>query len=251
MFTMDMYKVVEAMRKRASLSKEAGPIGDAVGSIAWSMDPTGIGSIANSIGGIHGLGAKVNPNAEAELDDHGARAILPGVGASRVIQRLRNQLTANDGSSHRYWSTQTGQFTGNIIPGLIGAGVGAHIGANSADEENKGTGAIIGGIAGGVGTVAGINLLAALTAAVTRRRTKQEQAEAAASGGRVAADYLVPGHATYNLWKSYGRSIGDAAERKAQKRQEVADKPEEKTASLREACVADKILTALAISGIK
>lgn len=245
---MDMYKVVESMRKRASQSKEAGPIGDAAGALGWSMIPGG--DIANAIGGIHGLGAAVSPTAEADLDANGAAALLPGVGASRVRQRMRNQLTAGDGSSHRYWSTNIGQVTGNILPALIGGGAGALIGAGAADEGNRGMGAAIGGGVGALGTVAGVNLLAALTAAVTRRRTKQEQAEAAASGGGVAADYLVPGVAAYNAWKSYGRSIGDAAERKAEKRRAAEGAAETKTASLREMKTAETVLRILAATGM-
>lgn len=246
---MDMYKVVESMRKCASQSKEAGPIGDAAGAIGWSMLPGG--NLANAIGGLHGLGAAVSPTAEADLDANGAAALLPGVGASRVRQRMRNQLTAGDGSSHRYWSTNIGQVTGNILPALVGGGVGALVGADVAGEGDRGLGAGIGAGVGALGTIAGINLLAALTAAITKRRTKQEQAEAAASGGGVAADYLLPGVAAYNAWKSYGRSIGDSAERKAAKRQSAEEAPEAKTASLREMKTAETVLRILAATGLK
>lgn len=246
---MSFQIVYEAMQKRAALNKQAGPVGDIAGSVGWGMVPY-VGPVANAIGAYHGLGAAVSPEAEAKLDENAAASWIPGVGASRQIQRLRNQLTADDGSSHRYWSTVNGQFTGNIIPAAVGGTVGAVLGSKYLPG---GDGAVIGGLAGAGLSMGAVNLLAALAAAATRRRTKAEQQEAAASGAGVAADYLIPGVAAYNNWKSIGRSIGDAAERKAKTKdtEREEDKPEEKQASERGCKTAALVLQTIAANGFK
>lgn len=250
---MSFQIVYEAMQKRAALNKQAGPTGDIAGSILWGQVPY-VGPVSNVIGSYHGLGAAVSPEAEANLDEHPAMALLPGVGASRQTQRLRNQLTAADGSSHRFWSTTNGQLTGNLITAAAGGTAGALLGRKYLSDrlgEELGTG--VGAVAGAGLSIGAVNLLAALVAAATRRRTKEEQQEAAASGAGIAADYLVPGVASYNHWKSIGRSIGDAAERKAKtkdtKREE--DKPAEKQASERGCKTADLVLRAITAHGLK
>lgn len=245
---MSFQTVYEAMQKRAALNKEAGPVGDIAGSVGWGMVPY-VGPMANAVGAYHGLGAAVSPEAEAKLDENAAAAWIPGVGASRQVQRLRNQLTADDGSSHRYWSTVNGQFTGNILPAAVGGTVGAIVGRKYLGDD----GAVIGGLTGAGLSMGAVNLLAALAAASTKRRTKAEQQEAAASGSGVAADYLVPGVAAYNYWKSVGRSIGDAEERKGKTKDKAQeeDKPEEKQASDRSCKTAALVLRTIAAHGLK
>jgi hypothetical protein len=80
-------------------------------------------------------------------------------------------------------------------------------------ERLAGAGAI-GGLTGlGGGMLA--NLGGAIGAGFTKRRTAEEQKEYTNKG--TAKEYLIPGQATYNNWKSLGRVFGDSEERVADK----------------------------------
>jgi hypothetical protein len=59
------------------------------------------------------------------------------------------------------------------------------------------------------------NLGGAIGAGFTKRRTAEEQKEYTNKG--TAKEYLIPGQATYNNWKSLGRVFGDSEERVADK----------------------------------
>lgn len=216
---MDINVVVQrALNKHASLVKEADAANDAVATQVMSMIPY-IGGPATGIGGIAGWVDSASDAHEAEYDKTPGSSWIPGVGAKRITTRLKNQLTGSNGTRKRFWSSQFGPLTSLLLSSAAGAGIGAGAGA-LVNREEPSDGALAGagvGALAGAGVGAGASLLAALIAAATKRRTKAEQLAAADSSAGVAADYLLPGAATYNNYKSIGRSLGDSEERAAGK----------------------------------
>lgn len=211
---MSFYTVYEAMQKRAALNKEAGPVNDLIATQLYGSIPY-VGPVANAVGSIAGLVMDSDDKAENDMNRSEGLGWLPGVGAARVTRRLKNQNTAADGSRKRFWSTTLGPLTSTLLAAGVGAAAGAGIGG-AVTSDSIGAGALNGAGRGaviGAGVAGGASLLAALIAACKKRRTKEEQLAAASDNSAVAADYLVPGYATYNAWKSYGRSIGDMQEK--------------------------------------
>lgn len=216
---MDMNVIVQsALDKHASIVKEAAAVNDVLASAVMGSLPW-IGGPTQAAGAIAGLADTASDADEAEYDKTPGTSWIPGVGAKRMTTRLKNQLTGSNGTRKRFWSSQFGPLTSILLSSAAGAGIGAGAGALARrDDPSDGAlaGAGVGALVGG-GTAAGVSLLAALSAAATKRRTKEEQLAAADSSAGVAADYLVPGVATYNNYKSLGRSIGDSEERAAAK----------------------------------
>lgn len=220
------------MQKAAALNKKAGPYSD----IAYGMIPgAALGAIAPgladavSIGGaIHGA---VQPTPteeeEAKLDKEPLLSMAPGVAASRVMRRLKRQNRADNGSQRHTWAQQFGPLTSTLLAAGAGAGIGAGAGALAGAgqrPEAAGTGALIGAGIGAGGSLAA-HLLGAGLAGLTPTRTRAEQRAYANSDA--AGEWLVPGLATYNAYKSYGRSHADANERE-EKEQAKAKKAEGK-----------------------
>lgn len=140
------------------------------------------------------------------MNDSEALALVPGVAAYRNMRRVKRQTEADDGTHSRLWSQLIGPTTSTALTTGIGAAIG-----HAVDKED---GALLGGLAG-LGTAGVANVLAGIIAAIRRRRTPEEQRAYANSGiGTGAAEYLVPGVAAYNHFKTVGAAMGKDKELK-------------------------------------
>jgi hypothetical protein len=245
------------MQKAAALSKKAGPYSD----IAYGAIPgAALGAIspalaqAVSLGGtIHGAVQPTPTEAEeAQLDKEPLLSMAPGVAASRVMRRLKRQNRADDGSQRHTWAQQFGPLTSTLLAAGAGAGIGAGAGALAGAgqrPEAAGTGALIGAGIGAGGSLAA-HLLGAGLAGLTPTRTRAEQRAYANSDA--AGEWIVPGLAAYNVYKSYGRSHADANEREEKeqaKAKKAEGKKDTKTASAHQLTAYD-ILTDIAARGL-
>ena len=173
----------------------------------------GVGSTAG------GLDTPATEEAEKEWDKTPGKNWIPGVGTYRLARRQRRQLVDDKGDAPHAISQSFGPFTSTLAALLAGGAVGGTVGAGIGAGVNGADGAVAGGGAGaaiGAGTLGGLALLANLAggpiaAAITKRRTKEQQKAYANSG--TAKEYLIPGVAPYNAWKSLGRTIGESDER--------------------------------------
>ena len=242
----------EVLIKKASQIKEAGPKGDVGSMFAWSLLPY-IGGAGNAIGG--GAGSVDTPASEEEEKDWDKNPDYGlGVGAYRANRRLKRQLVNDKGRAPHYFSqgfgTGTSLLASILAGGLGGAAIGGGLGA-AINREDPADGILAGSGAGaaiGAGTLGGLGLLATIgagpLAAMTKRRTKAEQK--AYANSPTAKEYLIPGLGQYNMWKSYGRAVGDSEERElkdkydafvaskkpADKKEKEDKDPEKKTASV-------------------
>lgn len=241
----------EVLIKKASQIKEAGPKGDVGSMFAWSLLPY-IGGAGNAIGGTAGSVDTPASEEEEKAWDKNPNYGL-GVGAYRANRRLKRQLVNDKGRAPHYFSqgfgTGTSLLASILAGGLGGAALGGGLGtivnrADPADGFLAGSGA---GAAIGAGTLGGLGLLATIgagpLAAMTKRRTKAEQK--AYANSPTTKEYLIPGLGQYNMWKSYGRAVGDSEERElkdkydafvaskkpADKKEKEAKEPEKKTAA--------------------
>lgn len=172
-----------------------GPIGTGIAS--------GVG-LADSIGVIHGSVTNIPTDQQIQqINNQQTKALIPGVASSRLARRRRKQ----GASSWRAFSQHFGPATSSLVIAGLAAIVGGTVGAQTgkeqiADGSKFGTAhrAMLGAAAG-----LGISGLGMLLAGVTPTRTKQQQAAHDASSGVTLLNLLVPGFATYNKYKSYGR----------------------------------------------
>lgn len=167
-------------------TKQAGMKADVAGSAL-------IGPLSNLAGYVHGYAS----DSTKVPDD--AMGFVPGVGTSRMERRQRH--VRKDLVPKAKW--QRGRILSDelatITPILMLSAIGGGIGAASNGKDGAMTGALIGG---GAGVAAG--LAAALAAAITKRRTREEQTNSEKSPG--VLNHLIPGRATYNMWKRIGYS---------------------------------------------
>lgn len=191
----------------------ATPLTDTLGALAGGMLP--FGEITSPIGSMYGA----LDRDRYEHQDVGG-AFIPGVGAARLINRLKSQVgkevrdTEDDPKNkdarpvRHAISEQLSPLTSMLVTTGLGAGLGKLIG-----RSNKGAirGAQIGAIAGGSGLLAG-----SILAALKRRRTAQEQIDN--DKKTVLKDLLIPGVGQYNKHKRMGRSQGDRDELEAAKK---------------------------------
>lgn len=165
---------------------------------------------------------------EKKWDKTPGKNWIPGVGTYRLRRRQKRQLVDDKGNAPHAISQGFGPYTSTLAAMLAGAGIGAGVGtAGGAIEGKPGLGAGVGagaGAAAGAGYALLANLIGAGSAAFTPTRTKEQQKAYANSG--TAKEYLIPGQASYNAWKTLGRSIADSDERKEKDAKE--DKKEEK-----------------------
>ena len=211
------------LTKAAAQTKQAGPRGEIASTLLWPLLPyagttaVGIGSAAG------GLDTPATEEAEKEWDKTPGKNWIPGVGTYRLARRQRRQLVDDKGNAPHAISQGFGPFTstlasllaGSAAGGLIGGGIGAGLSGSDGALAGGGAGAGAGAAVGG-GAALLANLLGGpLAAAFTKRRTKEQQKAYANSG--TLKEYLVPGVASYNAWKSLGRTIGESDERKAKK----------------------------------
>lgn len=188
------------------MNKKAGVVADFIGSNVSSLIPV-VGQVAAPIGVAAGTVGDKSTEGEIRMNESPESSFLPGVGASRIIRRLRRQNTIKDrGTSPRALSSSVGPFTSTMLLAAAGGLLGLIAPADSnRDRTDHALRGLVGGAAvGGVG-----NFLGHIAAGVTDTRTPEEQQEAAASMEGRIADYLVPGVGNYNFWKSLGRSLAD------------------------------------------
>jgi len=202
---------------RAAMQKTASPISDMAGNLVSNVYLPYAGGVASNVGQLAGMVS--DPTTEAEeaiMDRNSGTGFLPGVGAYRLERRLKRQNLDDQGGTPHYWSQNFGGLTSGLLAGGAGAGIGAGVGAltgalsGTGAGEGAGKGAGVGALAG-LGTYGLAQLASAIAAGVRRRRTREEQKAYANSG--TAAEWLVPGAATYGRLKSIGRAIGDSEER--------------------------------------
>jgi hypothetical protein len=210
-----------------NFTKRAGALEESAATAVYSAIP--VVGIANTAGLIHGLASPTpSVNDEADMNATTTTGLLPGVSASRVIRRLKRQNRNRAGSSPRAISTVLAPLIHGAI-GLVGGGIiGGALGAlkpvdrvngmdgmpdKSFEDHQRNMNTVMGA---GIGMQVGMlglgaaSLLSAGLAAATPTRTREEQEEAANESP--VADYLIPGYAGYNYWKSMGRSMADESD---------------------------------------
>jgi len=162
-----------------------------------------VGNIANSVGGLAGvIHSGEKKDREAITKHSPAWSLLPGAGSYRMAQRSRGVADESKelGAKHPY-ANLVAEMIGPATSSIPGALLGSVIGANLAKGDTKALGALLGAVAGGIIP----NTVGTLSAAVTKHRSSQEQVDKETSR-RAIQKYLVPGMATYDSWKRYGRS---------------------------------------------
>lgn len=191
--------------KTAPQHKRAGVAADVLGSIpataaATLLSPYDLGlttnltGLAGTTGLVHGavIGAASDKDI-VEMSKNPAKSLIPGVGASRLLRRLRN--VANDTRGGEGTANLVGEHFGTATSILAAAALGG-----AATIPLGGIGAIPAGLA-----AAGISSLGGpLTALLTKTRDKKSQSEHDKDWH--LADWLVPGVAQYNYWKRVGRA---------------------------------------------
>lgn len=217
------------LSKQAAQKKVAGPRSEIASTMLWPLLPY-VGSGAVGVGSAAGsLDTPATEEAEKEWDKTPEKNWIPGVGAYRLTRRQRRQLVDDKGNAPHAISQGFGPATSTLAALLAGGFAGGTLGGLVGAGVNGGDGALAGAAGGagvGAASLGGLALLAniaggPIAAAITKRRTKEQQKAYANSG--TLKEYLIPGVAPYNAWKSLGRTIGESDERKEKK-----DKKEEK-----------------------
>ena len=204
------------------MSKEAGPIGEAIAGIVpnaalslgaqtfdarngYRSDPPVMGA-ANSLAQTGAtLGGVLTPTSEKDLKDMNrspAKGLIPLVANLRYGKRL-NATTRRSRQDNGRNNSSVGNIVSELASPLTTIGGAALLGGTignfagtSWDREYKG--AMIGG-----GAAASAVVLAALAALATKRRTRSEQSEVD-SKGNVLKNMFIPGAGTYNHYKRVG-----------------------------------------------
>ena len=183
---------------------EATPLSDSLGTMLWSplYPVTAIGATAGL------LSDDLKKHRDSKL-----KALLPGVGAYRIGERLSSQVKHEQEDADKKnrkdvrpvahaMSEGFGPITSTAAAALAGLVAG---GATTGRHS----GAMAGAGLGAAGAIAA-NLIGAIAAAIKRRRTKEEQMKSDEKS--VLLKYLIPGLATYDSYKRLGRSQGDRDE---------------------------------------
>jgi len=142
------------------------------------------------------------------LDIAGELVVVPGSGTYRLARRREKELEDKKGDTPHFISQALGPGTSLLTTAGAAAGLGAGLGALVGDKGYKGR---MAGVGAGMGALSGTGLwllaelAAPIRAAATKRRTKKEQQEYANSG--TLKEYLVPGAASYNAYKTLGRAL--------------------------------------------
>lgn len=157
--------------------------------------------------------AIIKKATSAPLNIAGELVVVPGSGTYRLARRREKDLQNKNGDSPHFISQALGPGTSLMTTSGAAAGIGAGLGALLGDKGYKsrmaGVGAGLGALSGGALWLLA-ELASPIRAAATKRRTKKEQ-EAYANSGTLK-EYLVPGVASYNAWKTLGRALeSDAA----------------------------------------
>ena len=166
--------------------------------VANSIMP-GVGDAANSIGSLAGsFGSSKDIDKLIEADEAYGLDFVPGRAAYKLSQQRRaieNKLRKKK-KGNKTLSERLGIATSALLPALAGMGIGA-----LANKKDRAQGALIGAILGGtVGTAA--NIGGALATNLTKGRDESDLEEYYNSDTASAANYLIPGVASYNTWKN-------------------------------------------------
>lgn len=129
--------------------------------------------------------------------------VVPGVSSFRAARRRKRLSKDLGGSAFRPWGETFGGLTSAALLLIAGGLVGSQIGDT---KQQRGRNATKGMLIGG-GTALASPVIGALTAAATRTRDRQAQQKYEKSVGRGAANWFLPGFASYNKWKSRGHMI--------------------------------------------
>lgn len=194
---MSLYKT-----ENASLIQWAGAAGTG---IMPQLYPIGL------IGDTLGLVADIpTDKAMAQRQQSKFLNIIPGVGNYRLMSR-RKKLAADykgqGAGTYKPVSQTLGSKTSVILLALLGAAAGGLIERSNkeGDSRTNVVNGILTGLLAGAGTGLAANGLGALTAATTKTRNKREQMNYQQTPD--AWNYIVPGFATYNKYKSYGHMM--------------------------------------------
>ena len=215
---MNIARVQQAMLKRAGAIEEA--IMDQV-----YTAPIPVVGQANAIGGLAGmLRGPATAGEEEEWDNSKTvPSYLPGTNAYRLNKRLKRQTEVEGGGTPHFWSQKFGPLTsiGLLTAlGALGGGVTSNLIGNGASAGGFATAGGLAGLLAGLG----MHAIGEVGAAITPTRTAQEQKDYANSS--TAKEWLIPGYAPYNKWKSIGRSAADSDERDEKRRKEKEEKKE-------------------------
>lgn len=214
------YKIYDGMKK------QAGPVDEIASQAIYSSIPyLNAGAGAGNILGW--IASPATEEAESRYDRNRGYAWIPGVGGYQLNKRLKRQLKSDKGGTPHFWSQTFGPMTSTLATTGAGAILGGLAGAasNGFKDDTRFLPGMGIGAAVGAGASVLAQAIAALSAAVTDRRTKAQQREYANSS--TSKEWLIPGSAMYNTWKTIGRSLGDSEER-----QEKEDKKQAKIASI-------------------
>lgn len=161
------------------------------GDRAADMVAPGVGTLAGSLGTLHGLFAPTPTLDDIQkMDATQGNSALPGVGDSRALRRrraLRKLLKDKPGYFNLPLSEASGVATTSLAPVFAGALTG--------DETGLNAGAAIG---------LGGQALGSLAALFTKRRSLDDQAKVENSKSRALLRHIVPGLAAYDFWKGLG-----------------------------------------------
>lgn len=241
---MNTYEVLNTFAV-TGMHKQAGTLTDffggipaemVLGAVAPGVGPT-LAQAADLAGMIHGATTNTPKDADIKaMNEDSMKSFIPGVGGSRYIRRLKQQTKDRNGGYSKAWSQVLGPHTSiagvTLLASLLGAGAGAAL-----NTDNRAAGAALGsgvGALAGLGLGGGASLAGALAAAITKRRTQAEH-DKYINEDSVAPEYLVPGVAVYNKWKTIGRmmqkdkDLATATEQAAKE-----EKAEKKEAALRQ-----------------
>lgn len=168
---------------------------------------------AGTVGGVIGA-ASDKPKEEdiKKMNEQKHMSLIPGVANHRLAQRRAKQgaTTVKNISQQVGWSTST------LLVALASAIAGGAMEATNPDPLGSVAGALKGFAIGG-----SASLLAhgagTLAAGLTQTRNKRQQQQYDKSSGSTLANFLIPGYAGYNKYKSYGRLIKDQEQKQKQK----------------------------------
>ena len=213
----ELIKLAYRLGYQTGLCKNATPFSDVGGAVASgalleALVP-GVGQLANSAPNLVGRFDPADEIDNKEYDDKPYQSFIPGVGAYRHGRRV-----AGASGKHKF-SNYFGNLSSTALTTALGAGIGA-----LANKNDRAKGALIGAGAG-YGTTVAAQLAAAIAALAKKRRGDAEQQKYKDSS--TVPEWLIPGVAAYNEYKTTGYLQGKSKKylkEKKQKRREEEEK---------------------------
>ena len=164
-------------------------------------------------------GRIIGDNTSTKDYDKSNLGYLPGVSSYRVQRRRAQAAKLLGAKKNQQVNEVLGGLTSTLLGSGVGGGLGALLGRKIGDASGVQDGAAAGTLMGaGIGAATGViapHFIAALAALIKRRRTADQQKDYEENGS--AANYLIPGMATYNDYKSKGFLMGDEYKKLRQK----------------------------------